>query len=177
MPRLIPDDTIDQYEAQAKVLSRLEWDGRAKRWKISNQQIRACGTTPEELGLIEKPLDPLKPRLCTEKDALRIFRCHPRRKNKPAAIRAIKCAARILALRGNQDPVGFLEERTIAYASSAAGQQPENGRDLRPYPTRWYNEELFLADPTEWERPLTRESAESQADKDHRAALYKAGEL
>jgi len=170
MPRIITDAQMDRFEKATRVLSRMRWDAILKRWDITPQAIRGCGVSPGEMGLTETAgRNPFIKGLCSDAEALRIYQAYPRRTGKVAAVRAIKAACRILALRGHADPVAFLEERTRCYAGSPAGSTP-TGTDYRPYPTKWFNSEQYLAADADWLRSERASSAE------HRRRIYEAAD-
>lgn len=84
---------------------------------------------------------------------LRIYMAYPRRRAKPAAIRAIGVAIRKI---GYDRLLGL----TVAYARAVAGEPIA----YIPYPQKWFNQEQYLDDPSTWvpERAPSKPKSASQ---------------
>ena len=77
-----------------------------------------------------------------------IYQAYPRHEGKKAALKAIS-----VAMRGT--PSTVLMEKTMEYAKAVKAWPHEfrytkQGRDLVPFPQKWFNEGRFMDDPKQW---------------------------
>lgn len=89
-------------------------------------------------------------------DVRGIYRLYPRKIRPNDAHKAIEAAIVRLEKKlgiSRVSAVAYLRYRTKLYAD-AVSRWPETkvkGRDIRPYPTTWFNGDRFSEDASEWE--------------------------
>ena len=103
-----------------------------------------------------------------DEQILAIYNIYPRKVGRRAALKAIEAAISRIVPRhkGTRKDASteedffiaarrWLWKRTAEYAASPAGQDPPKGHpdDYRPHPATFYNQERYLDDPREWQRP------------------------
>jgi hypothetical protein len=77
-----------------------------------------------------------------------IYDLYPRKIGRSAALKAIDKSIKLIALRGEENPLGFLQDRVLAFAQSPAGQAGK----YTPHPATWFNQSRYDDNPAEWRR-------------------------
>lgn len=116
-------------------------------------------TMPMQMPIPTTPAAPVdevvkhrKP-IATHSQIESLYLAYPRRVGKGDAIKAIGKAIDRLTKQG-VDALTFLLDRVMAYARSPAGQPPPTaGNDYRPHPARWFNDERYHDDESQWNKP------------------------
>ena len=92
-----------------------------------------------------------------------IYEAFPRHVAPRAALKAIQKAAERLVTVGTvgkakvfpdkETARRFLWKKAKEYALSPAGQKPSGHEDYRPHPSTFFNQDRFMDDPAEWQKP------------------------
>lgn len=85
-----------------------------------------------------------------------IFQAFPRHVGKRAALKAIENAVtRHWTLNTSREATRrWLWKKAKEYALSPAGQKPQDpAQDFRPHPSTFFNQDRFLDDAAEWQKP------------------------
>lgn len=85
-----------------------------------------------------------------------IFQAYPRHIGKRAALKAIeKAVGRHETMNATRESTRrWLWKKATEYAKSPAGQKPNDpAQDFRPHPSTFFNQDRFLDDPDEWQKP------------------------
>lgn len=85
-----------------------------------------------------------------------IYKVYPRKVAPRAAKKAIENAVKRIVMNGSSEEGArrWLWKKAKEYALSPAGQKPQDRtQDFRPHPSTWFNQERYLDDPAEWQRP------------------------
>lgn len=72
---------------------------------------------------------------------------YPRKLNRVRAVKAFRSAVEVCRKLGKQDPVGFIVERSSAYAASDEGRKEIS---FVPYAATWLNGQRFLESDRDW---------------------------
>lgn len=87
-----------------------------------------------------------------------IYEKYPRHVGRRSALRAIEKAVKRIAngafIADTHDARRFLYKKVAEYALSPAGQRPvDPSNDYRPHPATWMNQDRYLDDRSEWQKP------------------------
>jgi len=108
----------------------------------------------------------------TDEDAEMIFMVYPRRVGKKAALQKIHSALVILHKRGIEDPVEWLHDKTLEFATSPKGQAGQ----FCPHPSTWFNQGRYDDDPREWSRLDSYAKATPRSMDEQRRAIVARAE-
>ncbi len=86
-----------------------------------------------------------------------IYDAYPRHVAPRAALKAIQKATERLVKDGvlpsQETARRFLWKKAKEYAMSPAGKKPSGREDFRPHPSTFFNQDRFMDDPAEWQKP------------------------
>lgn len=141
-PALRPRVNLSHAEGQLELPPRAKLTSPVGQLELTRNQQKE----PTELSQQkERSSKPQRVKFSAE-EIERIYQAYPRLIGKGKALPAIGKALGVIDKRGNRDPVGWLLDRVVKFAGSAAGQQGK----YTPHPATWMNTKRYEDDDSEW---------------------------